>query len=63
MNTKTIIDILFVICIAITIITGFDFISYTVKSAPKIATLTKKQWRIGFFSFTVALVIYTLYYK
>lgn len=62
-QTLILVDIFFGICIAITLLTGFDFITFTVKSAPKSASLTKRHWRIGFLSFCAVIVIYIIYYK
>ncbi len=47
--------ITFAICSVVTTVTGFDFIVFVLKSAPKTSYFSKLTWRIGLLT-TVALV-------
>lgn len=56
---KTIENILLAICILWSIIVIFDYSVYTIKRAPAVANLTKKQWKLGFITITI-LIFYIL---
>lgn len=51
--------IILAILIVLSAITGFDFIVYVLKSAPKSSYFTKRMWIFGFLS-TIALVYWYL---